>query len=147
LPFLAGPCGVLLPPGTGEAIYGFNRALGLKLVEPAACLDYGLFFCSVIRGDEGRYSIVESPDQVRWRADMAPDRVAAAAARIEPPRLSPGDPASLSACVIYAGALFQAEFMIHADGRLEMVSDQPIGDGAMARTEDYSGPIRFLTDQ
>ena len=148
LPFLSGADGAALLSGLSDPLHGFNRAIGLRLAGQESYLDYCSLFCSVVRGEQGRLQLIESADCIPWRADIEPVRIAEIAAKLEPPRIvSVGeDAATLTACVLYAGCILKANFKVLANGMVEMLDDEPIAQGPVARLERFDGPIRRLPD-
>jgi len=148
LPFLSGDRGVVLLSGENDPVFALNRAIGLQLTGEAAFLDYWLLFCSAVRGEDGRFQVIESPDQIAWRDAIDPARAAEVRARVDPPRMRSCDAeaAEFTGCVVYGGTLFAARFKVHADGRVEMLSDEAIAEQPVARAERFDGPIRGWAD-
>ncbi|WP_332673402.1 ankyrin repeat domain-containing protein [Aromatoleum sp.] len=111
--------------GTSPPIHAVNAQAPIALTPDLVC-DYLRFFCFFVRGDEGPFIVAESieqpeipplPEQRRTEVDR----------QLRPAHYwgsNPDDGAyRASATIYYGSALFFADFLISANGKIEMVTD------------------------
>ena len=122
--------------GTSPPIKEFNAAGNLSLSDENA-LDYLKFFCFFVRGEEGPFYVVDSlnapylPDIIRDGADAG--ALPAVRTRFQERYQSPrqfgksGDGKwRISATIYYSNAVFVGDFLVGADGMVDMADDTPI---------------------
>lgn len=120
---------------TNSVIYQLNKSVPLTLNDNTV-LDYIRFFFTYVRGQHGRFLIVDNVDDIDWREEPAPAGRKALAKMIEPLTLKKreGDVSIFKASIIFKDSLFVADIHVHADGRIEMrdeellVEDIPVAD-------------------
>jgi hypothetical protein len=145
LAFLVADAGALLITGEGAAIHAFNQTVGLALPGPASAIDYARFFCSLLRVRAGRFQVIESADQLAWRADADPALVQRVASALHPIRHTgtDGDAFALEACILHGANLCCARLKVHPGGQVEMPEDTPIADDLPVDPERFEGPVRL----
>jgi len=133
---VVGPEGAELVDGGAGHIHARNMRLGpLKLVEDADVLLYLKMFCGCVWGDEGAFSLVETPAE-------ALGVIEAPVSDIDPPSMErQGLGARVAAQVAYAGDLFRSSFEVRSSGLVAMLDDEQVLSGA-ARL-DYRRPWRL----
>jgi hypothetical protein len=145
--FLFGPPGSVLVDGTSTAIHWLNGEGFLKLGEDAAAAsDYLRFFCSAVHGAEGRFQVLESPEDLRSRMTAqgtvpAQPEFATHIRPLELVRHEGGFEARAS--VLYGAQLFHAVFGIDAAGTIEMADDIPVASLALTQ-EEFQSPFRLV---
>jgi type IV secretion system protein VirD4 len=129
--FLRRPGKVIYLDGTASAIHSLNHHLGLALTQ-AQSRDYLYFFCSSVEGEDGRFLIVDELDDLTFAIQPDPDYLTAVANAIEPPSVATVTTPNgqriytITACVLYADALFRSTFKVDGDGNVEMVGDEEL---------------------
>lgn len=117
-------------------IYKLNKAIPLTLNDNTI-LDYVRFFFTFVRGQHGRFLIVDTVDDIDWREEPAPAGRKALAKMIEPLALKKRneDGTSIfSSTIIFRDSLFASEIVVKTDGHIEMkneellVEDIPVAD-------------------
>lgn len=119
---------ILLLNGTSPPIHFVNQKDRL-LLNAQTVSQYLQFFCFFVTGEDGPFMIIESLQQPYLlsrfdRADLV-DLIP----HIEPIRywLQDGSSAyAAEACVLYGRNFFQAKFLVHPTGMVEMIEDQPL---------------------
>ena len=148
LAFLVADAGALLIGGEGAAIHALNQAVWLALPGPASAIDYARIFCSLLRGEASRFQVIESADQLAWRADADPALVQRIASALHPVRHTgtDGDAFALEACILHGANLFSAHLKVHPGGQVEMPEDSPIADDLPVYPERFEGAVRPQPD-
>jgi hypothetical protein len=138
--FLYGPFGIRLIDGQSTVIHELNEFHGVQLDHPEEAVAYGRFFCSAVHGGEGRFEIVETPDQLGGAKLSASvrDGIAPMAAEQQDGIWL------LSATVRYGQTLFQTRFRLDRDGLMEMVDDDVLEVMEELRPERFESPFRIL---
>jgi len=99
---------------TNEPIYAVNEALPIVLNEETI-IPYAFFFFHFVRGQLGRFIIVEHVDQITWRPDASDDIKADVSARLIPVTyrgIGPEGAHVLVATVTFRDALFRTSIKI-----------------------------------
>jgi len=112
--------------GTSAPIHDFNDKAPIRLRDPDI-LDYLRFFCFFVRGDEGPFYLVESPDDPMLSSHAGAGSVLEGVAT--PAIFTKRDDDGRALCkaiVLYGNALFRAEFAVGSDGTIEMIDDEPV---------------------
>lgn len=145
---LYGPLGPLPITGESALAHEMNARGLLDLGTSEQAADYLRFFCSAVRGDEGPFYLIESPDRFAELSGAAMPRECLAHAvpiGIE----AEGEGWEAGALVYYGSALFRSRFAISADGMIEMIDDRlisesqpeplPVLDGFLCRIRPNGG--------
>lgn len=119
------------------------------LGQPEAGMAYLRFFSAAVRGEEGGFHIVESPEQLARHGVV--DKRGNIGALIEPMRWggavsqrAQDAPAwAIRANVLYAGHLFEAQFRLDSSGQVLMVDDTTLAT-SIGPSEVHSGLIRSI---
>ena len=148
LAFLVADAGALLITGDSTAIHALNQAVGLALPDPESAIDYARLFCSLLRSEAGRYQVIESADQIAWRADAEPALVQRVASTLHPVRHTgtDGDAFALEACILYGANLICARLKVYPGGQVEMPEDTPIAADLPVYPERFEGAVRLQSD-
>ena len=90
--------------------------------------DYLRFFSSAIRGEHGRFLIVERFRAIPWRKAPSEQesKITLKNLSLTKEKTEAGNTWKLVANVVYGNALFEAEFSVSTSGSVEMKSDKPI---------------------
>ncbi len=114
-----------------------------------ACADYTRWFCSTVRGEAGRFEIID--------ADELPDAVAEPTLAVALAQATPVSPWRLltteedgrpvySATIGYAGDVYTAKLRLDpATGSVDLLDEQPVATASPLAREHFDGPLRFLT--
>ncbi|MFC2967592.1 hypothetical protein [Acidimangrovimonas pyrenivorans] len=137
---LYGPDGFTSLDGNSAAIHEHIALHGLDLSSEAQQAGYLRFFCQFVRGPQGPFATVDDLSRLRV-SEEAPGQRARLTEAFQPLQLVATEAdAAVSdavATVHYADTLFFARFRIMADGRVEMLDDEP-------RAEDVAAEPRVL---
>ncbi len=108
------PGDVSLMNWTNEPVYSVNERAPIKLDRKTA-IPYAKFFFHFVRGQLGRFIIVEKPDEVVWLANANEKEKADVAARLMPvtyKMVGRDNLFTLSATVVFKNALFSTDIKI-----------------------------------
>jgi len=121
--------------GQAAPIHAVNALESLELTE-ATVLDYVRYFLVAMRGEQGAFVLIESPDEITAEPAAAalPDEPGAQAlanlrALWLPLRLDDRTADGrfrVQATIAYADGLFASTFAVKPDGEIEMVDDRPL---------------------
>lgn len=121
---------------TNDPIYMLNRDVPVRLTKDNV-EDYLRFFFTYVRGQHGRFLIVESVDDIHWKEDPPPSARKAMGGLIIPVTLNSVEKNGtfkMSACMIFKDSLFKSNINIKPDGFVELdneellVEDVPVLD-------------------
>lgn len=130
------PGSVIIMNWTNEPIYELNRVAPLALNDKNVGA-YAKFFFAHVRGRHGRFLLIDSVDDIRWREEPPPVVRKAVANMIQPISIiSRADDGSyiLQSCMVFKDALFRAKVNVSADGMVNLsdeellIEDMPILD-------------------
>ena len=108
------PGDISLMNWTNEPIYAVNERAPIKLDRKTA-IPYAKFFFHYVRGQLGRFIIVEKPDEVVWLANANTKEKADVAERLIPVTykgVGRDNLLTLSAIVVFKNALFRTDIKI-----------------------------------
>jgi len=108
------PGDVSLMNWTNEPIYSINERAPIKL-DRKTTVPYAKFFFHYVRGQLGRFIIVEKPEEVIWLASATDKEKADVAARITPiayKGIGRDNLYTLTATVVFKNALFKTDIKI-----------------------------------
>ena len=99
---------------TNEPIYSVNERAPIK-VDRKTCISYAKFFFHFVRGQLGRFIIVEKPDEVVWLTNATDKEKADVAERLMPVTykgIGRDNLITLTASVVFKNALFKTDIKI-----------------------------------
>src|SRR5580692_13131651 len=99
---------------TNEPIYSVNERAPIKL-DRKTCIPYAKFFFHYVRGQLGRFIIVEKPDEVVWLSNANTKEKADVAERLIPVTykgIGRDNLFTLTATVVFKNALFRTDIKI-----------------------------------
>ncbi len=99
---------------TNEPIYSVNERAPIKL-DRKTCVPYAKFFFHYVRGQLGRFIIVEKPEEVVWLANANDKEKAEVASRLMPVTykgIGRDNLYTLTASVVFKNALFKTDIKI-----------------------------------
>jgi len=99
---------------TNEPIYSVNERAPIKL-DRKTCIPYAKFFFHYVRGQLGRFIIVEKPEEVVWLSNANAKEKADVAAKLMPVTyngIGRDNLFTLSATVVFKNALFKTDIKI-----------------------------------
>ena len=99
---------------TNEPIYSVNERAPIK-VDRKTCIPYAKFFFHYVRGQLGRFIIVEKPDEVTWLSNSNEKEKADVAARLMPVTykgIGRDNLMTLTATVVFKNALFKTDIKL-----------------------------------
>jgi len=99
---------------TNEPIYAVNERAPIK-IDRKTCLTYARFFFHYVRGQLGRFIIVEKPEEVVWLANANAEEKAEVNKRIMPVTykgIGRDNLITLTASVVFKNALFKTDIKI-----------------------------------
>ena len=120
------PKGNVILDFTNGPIYKLNETLPVKLSEETV-VEYIRFFFSYVRGQKGKFVLVESVDDIHWLEDPPPPARKAIGKMIEPVVVKQADPKNgfiLMICMTFKNALFKAQVTIDKIGRITLGNEQ-----------------------
>ncbi len=121
---------------TNEIIYRVNEKAPIRLDRKNVIL-YSKFFFHYVRGQLGRFIIVEKPDDVAWLDNATPDEMQKVAGRLMPvsyERIARDNRYLLASTVIFKNALFKTNIRVAPDGLMELTDEELL-------LEDLNVPI------
>lgn len=134
-------CSEILPlNGRSEGIHELNRRI-LKNLDTVESKDYLRFYCSAVRGEEGRFRIIEEREpEIGLSEDIAVTRLE------ESMQDEDGDRQTFAATVLYSNAVFLAKFSVGSSGSVDMLDDDPIAADLDIKKElfDDTGRLQLL---
>lgn len=159
LDVLMGPGFIGCLDGRSTLIHSLNDGLFAEgetsplgdLADPAVAADYLRFFGTAVRGEHGSFRIVDDADDLRECGVAELDEALAArlhplaAQAIEPNRCRRAGDAVVraTACVVYGGTLFEAQFEVNRRGFVEMLDDETLASD-LAPPERSEGLLRAV---
>jgi hypothetical protein len=99
---------------TNEPIYSVNERAPIK-IDRKTCIPYAKFFFHFVRGQLGRFIIVEKPEEVVWLANANDKEKADVAERLMPVTykgIGRDNLITLTATVVFKNALFKTDIKI-----------------------------------
>lgn len=143
---LAGPDDLLLLDGASPPIHEFNTRR-LRLESDAQADQYLRFFCAMVHGDAGPFTIAESMETLALNPALGPVELARVAAAIRPISRADNDGADMrSAAVIYGTALFRSRFRIRHTGMVEMIEDDVVEPDMLEHASRHDGIWEIFED-
>lgn len=129
------PGSVVVMNWTNDPIYKLNKEVPLTLNEKNVA-SYARFFFSHVRGRHGRFILIDSVDDIRWREEPPPVVRKAVGKMIQPVSILSHDAGNyvLQSCMVFKDALFKAKVNVSADGVVNLsdeellIEDMPILD-------------------
>ena len=124
---------------TNEPVYHLNASVPVKL-DTESVFSYARFFFTYIKGQHGRFLIVDNPDEIEWKDEPPPAGRKALAKMIEPLALLRRDPDGtfqLQASMVFKDSLFAAKISVTPDGQVTvydeelLVEDIPVRDDTL----------------
>jgi hypothetical protein len=99
---------------TNEPIYSINERAPIK-IDRKTCIPYARFFFHFVRGQLGRFIIVEKPEEVVWLSNATDKEKADVAERLMPVSykgIGRDNLITLTATVVFKNALFKTDIKI-----------------------------------
>ncbi len=121
---------------TNAPIYDFNKKIPIQLTEDNVG-DYVRFFFTFVRGRHGRFLIVESVDDIRWKDDPPSAARRAIGNMVEPlavMRIEADGTYHLEVRIVFRNSLFKSKVAVKKDGQVTLsdeellVEDMPVLD-------------------
>lgn len=136
---LIGPDELLLLDGTSPPIHELNIRV-LRLENNAAMDQYLRFFCGVVHGDAGPFSIVERMEMLTLNPALGAEAAERVKVAVQPVMRCKGDDVDVrSAAVVYGAALFRSRFKVRPSGMVEMLDDDLVEPNVLERASTYDG--------
>ena len=144
LDLLVGQDWAVVLPGLSATLFGLLADGAIRLKGEPAQSEFTRFFCNEVRGEDGRFQIVDGPEDLL----LAPGAELPADLRILPWQSAQGpepkDHPEFTGTVLYAQSLFKAQLRLQpASGMVEMLDDQPLAPNLACASERFDGPLRF----
>jgi hypothetical protein len=121
---------------TNEIIYRTNDKAGIHLDRKNVLL-YAKFFFHYVRGQLGRFIIVEKPDDVAWLDSASEEEMQKVNDRLQPltyKGIGRDNRYLLTATVVFKNALFKTNIRVAPDGLMELTDEELL-------LEDLNVPI------
>jgi hypothetical protein len=121
---------------TNEVIYRTNEKAPIKIDRKNVIL-YAKFFFHYVRGQLGRFIIVEKPDDVAWLDNATPEEMQKVNDRLQPlayKGIGRDNRYLLAATVVFKNALFKTNIRVAPDGLMELTDEELV-------LEDLNVPI------
>jgi hypothetical protein len=111
---------------TNQPIYEVNEKAPVMLKESTA-VDYVKFFFNYVRGRHGRFTVIETIDDIRWQIDPPAQGRKVMQEMLEPVTLT-GQEAdgtfNLEAFMLFKDSLFKTQVHVKKDGLVSMSSEE-----------------------
>ncbi|MBN8520475.1 MAG: hypothetical protein J0L77_01070 [Alphaproteobacteria bacterium] len=123
-----------------EPIYALNTSVPLSLTDSNVA-DYVRFFFMHVRGQQGRFLIIDMVDDINWKEDPAASARKALAKMIVPLSVTGKTPEGswkLSASMIFKDSLFQTQITVTPSGDVSL-SDEELLVESLPVLEDTLG--------
>jgi hypothetical protein len=111
---------------TNAPIYALNVELPIRL-DKKNVDDYVRFFFKNVRGEHGKFLIIETVDDIPWKNDPPPNARKAVGKMIDPLQLEGIDDRgfySLSASMIFKDSLFKTKIKVDTLGQISIQDEQ-----------------------
>jgi hypothetical protein len=111
---------------TNDPIYRLNKSVPIHLT-PKNVESYARFFLYYVRGQHGRFSIIDTVDDIDWKEEPSPAGRKALSRMIQPLTCLEHDKTNgfkLRASVVYKDALFQSNIHITPQGVFSMTDEE-----------------------
>lgn len=136
--------GVAIANGESSVLHDLCDRYGAALDSEAARLDYLQLFANWVRGDDGRFQLIERSEQLMNRRrdpDWSPTDMAFQFRPIRPAGRDSEGRWLFDSLVAYGDALFEARFALGDTGLIEMIDDEPVEGGLPLWPERQEGPL------
>ena len=124
----AAPTALYRLNGTSPPIHEVNAKAPIRLDE-SNVLAYMRFFCFFVRGDEGPFYVLETPDDPLIPRDVDPKVAALLKDTVRPATFEHREEDGKYFCravVWYSNAIFIADMSVHGSGMVDMLDDEPV---------------------
>ncbi|NDE90985.1 MAG: hypothetical protein EB059_07610 [Alphaproteobacteria bacterium] len=121
---------------TNEVIYRVNDKAPIRL-DRKNVIPYAKFFFHYVRGQLGRFIIVEKPEEVAWLDNATPEEMQKVNDRLMPVTykgIGRDNRYLLTASVVFKNALFKTNIRVAPDGLMELTDEELL-------LEDLNVPI------
>ncbi len=111
---------------TNEVIYRTNDKAPIQ-IDRKNVITYARFFFHYVRGQLGRFIIVEEPDDIAWLDNASQDEIQKANDRLQPityKGIGRDNRYLLAATVIFKNALFKTNIRVAPDGLMELTDEE-----------------------
>lgn len=135
---------VVVADGQSGVLHDLCERYGAGLDTEEARRDYLHLFTNWVRGDEGRFQLLEDAQQLAARSRDPSWDAAVVANQIRPVASAGRDEDGrwlFDTTVTYGDALFRAQFAMDKSGLIEMIDDDPIEGGLPLWPETQRGPL------
>ena len=130
------PDDVVVLDWSNKPIYDLNGRAPIKLDEMNVC-DYAYFFFTYVRGQHGRFIIVQNVDDIDWKEEPPPAARKAIGKMLEPLNIkekAKNGVYHLEARVVFKDSLFKTDIYVEPNGQITLadeellIEDMPILD-------------------
>lgn len=129
----------VLLDGNSMPLHELNTRM-LRLENAAMTDQYLRFFCGVVHGDAGPFTIVETMEMLTLNPALGENALAGVKDAIQPLMRAEGDADNeRSAAVVYGAALFRSRFKVRSSGMVEMLDDDLIEPEVLEKAGTYDG--------
>ncbi len=112
--------------GTSPPIHELNAKTPIQLNQHNA-IDYLMFFCFFVRGEEGPFYIIEnSKDPFLPENEEVENIIKSVVHKANAPTINENNNFHTRVVIYYSNAIFEAQFAIQPSGMVEMLDDEPI---------------------
>lgn len=111
---------------TNEVIYRTNDKAPIQ-IDRKNVIAYARFFFHYVRGQLGRFIIVEEPDDIAWLDSASQDEIEKANDRLQPVTykgIGRDNRYLLAATVIFKNAMFKTNIRVAPDGLMELTDEE-----------------------
>lgn len=121
---------------SNKPIYDLNANIPIQLNDENVC-DYAIFFFTYVRGNHGRFIVVQNVDDIDWKEEPPPAARKAISEMLEPVSIvgkTPQGIYQLRARVVFKDSLFKTDIYVEPNGQVTLseeellVEDMPILD-------------------
>jgi tetratricopeptide (TPR) repeat protein len=137
---------LVLLTGKSDVIHQLNQQIPVQLSTDAEYRTYTRFFCAAIAAEEGRFSIVETLEELPWLPDVSAEAREAVAARLQPFQTLEvtEQGARFRGTCLYGSHLFEITLVTKPNGIVEMLEDNQLAADLPILREQLDGPLRWI---
>jgi hypothetical protein len=132
--------------GSSPHLHRVNATYKLVLND-STVISYIQFFCMAVQGEQGPFRIVQSTNDILNFEKLSEESRITIKGLLKPMTIKTKDERGrwpIDAIICYSGNIFEASFVVHLNGMVEMLDDAPLVSGLTLVSEGIKGGLRFL---
>jgi hypothetical protein len=139
---------LVLLTGKSDIIHQLNQQIPVQLSTDTEYRAYTRFCSAARAAEEGRFCIVETPEEVPWLPDVSIETREAVAAQLQPFQMIEITEAGarFQGTCLYGDHLFEITLVTKPNGMVEMLEDNPLAADLPVLRERLDGPLRWVVN-